>query len=75
MNVSEDIIMWLVGGSGALALSLLGGIWVELRSLRVDLSAMASHQASHGIRLDTIENVIEKLPCYREFKCPHERAE
>lgn len=64
-------LMWLIGAAGTICLTLLGAIWGEIRSLRKDLIEFSRTQASMHARIDCIENVMDKLPCYRDFVCPN----
>jgi hypothetical protein len=73
--MNETVTLWILGGAGSLAIMFLGLIWTELRSLRGDLGLVGQHQVSHGARLDSVENILSKLPCYREFNCPHTKGD
>jgi hypothetical protein len=69
--MTTDVLMWVCGGIGTAAVAFLGAIWSEIRSLRSDITEMVRIQASQTVRIGTLETVIEKLPCYREFVCHH----
>lgn len=68
--MNEQTVMWIFGGAGAVAVSLLGLIWSELRGMRHDLSLLDKSHSTTIARLDNVEEVLSKLPCYREFNCP-----
>jgi hypothetical protein len=69
--MSETLILSLLGAGGTVAISLLGLIWSELRAMRNDFSMLDRSHSTVLARLDAIEGVLSKLPCYREFVCPN----
>lgn len=68
--MSADLIMWLLGGAGTLAVSLLGLILSEIRGMRRDLSSLEKSYTIMIGRVDNLDAIVCKLPCYREFVCP-----
>lgn len=71
--MSEQAILWIIGGSGTLVVGLLSLIWSELRGMRKDLYLLDKNQTHIETRLANIEEVVAKLPCYKEFNCPAEK--
>lgn len=71
--MQPDILMWIISGLCGATILLLSGIWSEIRKLNDKLADIAIHQAAQNGRIDTIEKIVDKLPCMNNLSCPGER--
>ena len=67
--MNEQVMQWVVSICSTLTALLITFIWNEVKGLRDDIKALSLTQTRQENRLDTVENVLEKLPCTK-FTCP-----
>lgn len=54
--MSENLLMWLIGGIGGL-------LWVELRGIRSSIEKLTINDENHRARLNRLEEIMSDRPC------------
>ena len=71
--MDATVQMWIVSGVCGATILLLGAIWSEIRQLNSNMHEMMMTTTRQSTRLDTIEKLIDKLPCLNNLICPSSR--
>jgi hypothetical protein len=54
--MSENLLMWLIGGIGGL-------LWIELRGIRSSIEKLTVNDESHRARIGRLEEILSERPC------------
>lgn len=70
--MGQDVLMWVFSGVCGFVVLLLTGIWSEVRKLNDKFQEIAINQSKQNSRIDTLEKVLDRLPCLNNIQCPRE---
>jgi hypothetical protein len=73
--MNETVQIWVISGVSGAAILLLGAIWSEIRELNKQMHELMLTTTKQSGRLDTIEKIVDKLPCMNNIQCPNNRSQ
>jgi hypothetical protein len=71
--MQQELVQWLIGGMGGIAIVLLGAIWAETRRNSDKLQEICIKFAATDNRVDTHEKYFEKIPCLNGMVCLYKK--